>query len=168
MTASAQLRADTAAAHARVDAGFAGFDLADRGDYIRFLTVQGRALVAAERYLAAARPSLPWRQRTSLILADLAALGEPPPQPLTFELAPGSAQADGVVYVLEGSRLGGQLLAARVPAVLPHGYLGANHLPGEWRALRLSIDRLGEDPAWLADAASGARACFALFENAVA
>ena len=159
-----QLRAATAAAHERVDARFGAYELADPADYGRFLIDHARAVGGAEAYLTNARPRLTWRPRLPLIAADLAALGLAMPAPIALALPLDDAVADGVVYVLEGSRLGGQLLAKAVGADLPANYLGATHLPGEWRNLRQSIDTLAAtDPTWLAKAQVGAEACFALY-----
>jgi heme oxygenase (biliverdin-IX-beta and delta-forming) len=164
MSGAMWLREATAEAHERVDARFGTYDLASRDDYVRFLTEHARAVGAAEGYLDTARPHLHWRPRLPLIAADLATLGEPLPDPAPFDLAPDPAFADGVVYVLEGSRLGGQLLARQVGADFPSAYLGALHLPGEWRELRQSIDALAAtDPQWLGKAQVGAEACFALY-----
>jgi heme oxygenase len=158
------LRQATAAAHERVDARFGTYDLAARDDYARFLAEHARAVGAAEAYLARATPELPWRARMPLLRADLAALGQEAPAPAALDLPIDAALADGVVYVLEGSRLGGQLLVKQVGADLPDAYLAAAHLPGEWRALREAMDaRAATDPDWVARATTGAEACFALF-----
>lgn len=164
MNGAMQLREATAAAHERVDARFGTYDLGARDDYARFLAEHACAVGAAEAYLAQAAPNLPWRPRMPLLRADLAALDREVPAHGSLDLAANPALADGVVYVLEGSRLGGQLLAKQVGAGLPNAYLGAAHLPGEWRDLRQAIDALAErDPAWLEQARTGAEACFDLF-----
>ena len=76
----------------------------------------------------------------------------------------------GALYVVEGSRLGGGLLAKRVGAGLPVRYLSAIHEPGEWRAIRHAIDEVaeGRDAAWTAQMIAGAEATFALYEEAAA
>jgi heme oxygenase len=159
-----RLRAATAAAHARVDARFGAYDLTDPDDYARFLIQHARAVGAAEAYLMRAQPTVAWRARMPLIAADLAALGHGVPAAAMLDLPSAPNIADGVVYVLEGSRLGGQWLSRQVGAGLPHAYLGATHLPGEWRDLRQQFDaRDAADAAWLAQAKAGAEACFALF-----
>ena len=164
MTAVQSLRAATAPDHDHVDAAFAGYDLTTEGDYRRFLRAHARALPAAEAALAAC--DLPgWRRRTPMIAADLAALGEPMPDPLPFTLPPGEAAALGALYVVEGSRLGGIMLARRVTDSLPAAYLGAKHEQGEWRALLATIDaRIGE--AAIPEAIAGAHAAFALYAAA--
>jgi heme oxygenase len=61
------------------------------------------------------------------------------------------------------------MLARGVPATLPGRYLGAKHLPGEWRALLAAIDTAGtqEGADWIDGAIAGADACFALYARAV-
>ncbi len=164
MTAVHMLRSATAPDHDRVDAAFAGYDLGDRAAYIRFLLAHARALPSAEDALAI--HDLPrWRRRAPMLAADLTALGEIMPDPLPFALPAGRAAALGALYVLEGSRLGGVLLARRVPATLPSAYLAAKHERGEWRALLAAIDAdIGEVAA--AEAVAGAHAAFALYAAA--
>ncbi|MBB4155207.1 heme oxygenase [Sphingomonas jinjuensis] len=147
-----RLRADTAADHDRVDARYAGFELSDRRDYARFLIAHARALPAVEGALATRAGLPPFRERTSLLAADLADLGEPMPEPFDIGLAT-DAEAWGALYVIEGSRLGGAMLARRVPAALPSRYLAAKHLAGEWRALIQAIDMAPIDPVEAVDAA---------------
>lgn len=165
-SASATLRATTGADHERVDAAFAGFDLADREGYRGFLLAHARALPAAEAVLAAV-PGLPaFRPRTPLIAADLAAFGETMPAPLPFAVPGGDAGAWGALYVVEGSRLGGTLLARSVAEGWPGGYLGAKHLSGEWRVLLAALDEAAVDDAWTQRAVEGARATFELYRRA--
>lgn len=105
--------------------------------------------------------------RTPLIARDLADLGEPMPAPLPL-VADEDAQAWGILYVVEGSRLGGAMLAKMVPAALPNRYLAAVHAPGQWRAIRAAIDAAGasQDAAWGEQMIAGALACFDLYEQA--
>lgn len=169
MSAAAQLRASTQPLHDRVDAAFGGFRLADRTGYRRFLVAHALALPAVEAALAGVVDLPVWRERRSLIAADLADLGEPVPAPFAFKLS-GTASVWGALYVSEGSRLGGAMLARSVPAAFPGRYLAAAHLPGEWRALRAAIDAAGAagGAAWQAGAEAGAAATFALYERAAA
>lgn len=105
--------------------------------------------------------------RTPLLAADLAALG------LTMPDAPASPAADlaaawGALYVVEGSRLGGAMLARQVPAKWPSAYLGAVHPPGGWRAIRAAIDdaAAGEDDRWREAMVAGAVETFDLYYRA--
>lgn len=167
-TPVARLRAHTAAAHDAVDAAFGAHDLTNRVDYRRFLLSHALALPAAEAAFAACTDLPSWRERTSLLAADLRELDAPIPAPLAFDLPAGDGAAWGALYVTEGSRLGGVMLARGVPATLPSRYLSARHESGEWRALLAAIDARGaaEDDAWVDAAIAGADACFALYQRA--
>lgn len=168
-SAVARLRAATRTAHEAVDAAFGRFDLSDRDGYRAFLVAHARALPVAEA-LALSVPLDPAPvPRAPLLAADLADLGAPMPEPLTF--APRSDAARwGILYVVEGSRLGGAMLAKAVPPGLPHRYLAAAHPAGQWRALRTAIDAAGEgkDEPWHAAMLDAALACFRLYERAAA
>jgi len=165
--AVAGLRAATQADHDRVDALFAGCDLADRDDYVRFLLAHARALPAVEAALAG-RGGLPdWRPRAPVLREDLAELGAPWPQALAFDLPADPGAGWGALYVLEGSRLGGVMLSRQVGAGLPARYLGAAHRPGEWRALLGGLDAAADGPGWQDAAVAAARATFDLYARAV-
>lgn len=168
MSAIAVLRARTAAAHDRVDTAFSDYDLADRAHYGAFLTAHARALPAAEAFIAR-HPALPRsRPRTTLLAEDLAALDLALPAPLASLEGDCAPYAWGVQYVVEGSRIGGSLLARRVAPGLPVAYLGARHEPGEWRAFGHALDAEAAryDSDWIDAAASGAAACFDLYARA--
>lgn len=170
MSFVATLRAATAADHERVDALFGAMRLDDRDDYRRMLAAHARVVPAIEAALArgdVANELPAWTPRTSLLAADLAALGAAMPAPLPFALPQGepAPAAWGALYVVEGSRLGGQLLARRVGSGMPHAYLAARHAPGAWRALLASLEAraAAAPPAWGAAVIAGARATFDLF-----
>jgi len=167
MSALAQLRAATAPDHETVDAVFGGFDLADTAAYTRFLTAHALALPGVETVLAD-RPGLPpLRPRAQLLEADLTALKQPIPTPLAIAPPADAAAAFGMAYVIEGSRLGGGILAKRVPPWMPRAYLSATHQPGEWRAFGQALDEAaGDDPAWIASAIEAAKSVFALYGEA--
>lgn len=170
MSVVASLRSRTSADHHRVDAAFSAYRLTNKGSYLRFLLAHARALVTAETYLARAAQIPAWRSRTALLQADLVALGSTMPDPLPL-LVPARSESDwGIFYVLEGSRLGGGLLATLVPDRFPTGYLGAVHEPGEWRSAKEAIDAAGatESADWVNHAAIGAVACFDLYWRAAA
>ncbi|MFS0773628.1 biliverdin-producing heme oxygenase [Sphingomonas sp. 1P08PE] len=166
MSAVQRLRAATAPSHDAVDAAFGAHDLTDPGAYAAFLTAHARALPAAEAVLATQPDLPPWRERASLLAADLRDLAVNPPPPATFTLPDRPGAGWGALYVVEGSRLGGIMLARGVPATLPSRYLGARHLPGEWRDLLAAIDRQGTDEAWVAGLMAGAAATFDLYARA--
>jgi heme oxygenase len=168
MTPVARLRAATSPSHEMVDAAFGGHDLATADDYARFLMAHALALPAVERRLAGEADLPAWRERTTLLAADLADLGHAVPPPLTFTLPDRPGASWGVLYVTEGSRLGGIMLSRSVAAELPSRYLAAKHQSGEWRALLTAIDQAGEaeGDAWVDSAIDGALACFALYRQA--
>lgn len=168
MSAIALLRQATGAAHDAVDAAFGAHDLSDAAAYRAFLIAHARALPAAE----AAMAPLPFARtlplRAPLLATDLAALGEAMPPPFPFDVGDDAARW-GVLYVVEGSRLGGAMLARQVPASLPSAYLGAVHGPGQWRAIRSALDdaAAGENDAWRDRLLAGAVATFDLYRAAL-
>lgn len=167
MSALAQLRAATASDHEGVDAAFGGFDLADTIGYTNFLKAHARALPAVEAALADQPGLPPLRPRTALLAADLAALKLAMPAPLAFAPPRGEAEAFGMVYVIEGSRLGGGMLSKRIPPWMPRAYLSATHLPGEWRSFGQALDAAArENATWIARASMAAKKVFGLYRQA--
>lgn len=168
MSARAALRSALRPDHDRVDAAFGGFDLADRTSYTAFLRAHARALFTIEPALSAASVWSGWRPRGELLRADLDGLGETAPQGFDEPLPTSAAAAWGMTYVLEGSRLGGQLLRQRIARDLPGAYLSAAHLPGEWRQFTTSLDERFSDSNVedYEKAEVAARQVFSLFERA--
>jgi heme oxygenase (biliverdin-IX-beta and delta-forming) len=162
-TAIAELRAATSADHDAVDAGFGDFALGTREGYRDFLTAHARILPLAERLIRPEALLDDWAGRTAALLADLAALGRAAPDELDFALPEGEAARWGALYVMEGSRLGGAVLAKQVADDLPAAYLGARHGPGGWRALLAKLDEADAGPAWREQAVAGAKALFAAY-----
>ena len=171
------LRDATEAAHRRLDAGFAAHDLSRRGDYVAFLTAMNAAFAPLEAWLDGADPAfLPtdWstRRRADALRADLSGLGIACPVG-SGEALPRTlpdAEAPGMVYVLEGSRLGGQVLLRQILAS-PDPLLHANarflrHGEGQrlWPSLRAWLET--RPAADHAAAIRGALRAFALFEAA--
>ena len=72
----------------------------------------------------------------------------------------------GILYVVEGSRLGGRFLARRVPAAFPKSYLDAHQPSGNWAKLLASIDQILYDEGRTATAIDAALETFVLFERA--
>ncbi len=163
------LRAQTSDCHAEVDTIFGRFDLSDQPQYSSFLSAHARIVPVVEMALERAGiikllPDWPERRRRELLMADLADLGVNPP-PLLEGLTPNNeAELWGAAYVLEGSKLGGSMLAKSVPTGLPSRYLTPN---GPRGSIKIFMDRL--DEAGIADpetAISAARDVFALFRRA--
>lgn len=166
MSAMAELRSRTMGGHARVDECYSRFDLADRDQYRSFLLAHALVLPGLEQVIAE-HPDLPaFRRRTSLLADDLRALGEPMPEALNYEKPMRGGHLWGVLYVVEGSRLGGGLLAQRVGHGLAASFLNARHHQGEWRTLGKLINAQAaqHDDSWLDQAIVAAKACFGHYE----
>nr|WP_301287104.1 biliverdin-producing heme oxygenase [Sphingobium sp. OAS761] len=148
--------------HGRVDSLFAEFTLGSADGYRAFLTAHARAVGALE---PVARPMLP---RLALLARDFAEMDAALPAPLPMSLPDGDAQRWGMLYALEGSRLGGAVLNRAVGPGLPNAYLSATHGKGEWAAFQQTLDDEAAkgDESWLAGAVEGALAAFAAFECA--
>lgn len=166
------LRRLTAEAHERVDAGFGRFDLGTAGGYAAFLRAQAAAHLPVEAALDAAGAERvvgdwPARRRAAALRADLRALGAATPELLPAPAFDSPAAILGGVYVLEGSRLGGAMLARSVDPAFPCGFLKPGQSP-TWRALIVTLDdslRTDED---IGVAVCAAKAVFSLFGQAAA
>jgi len=169
MSLRSALRAQTADCHAEVDALFGNFNLSDINDYRAFLRSHARAVPAVEAALEQSGitrllPDWPERRRTSLLLADIAELGDSATSPLPQPELRNEASLWGAVYVLEGSKLGGAMLAKAVPAHLPSRYLSPQGPKGSMRAFMERLDTSGIDD--IAGAVAAARDVFCLFLRA--
>jgi heme oxygenase (biliverdin-IX-beta and delta-forming) len=115
------LRTATAEAHQGLDARVGTLDLTHYDHYRRFLIGNAAALLAVEALLEHARvterfPDWPQRSRRASMLADLAGLGATV-EPLQWSrVMPDRAEMFGIIYVLEGSRLGARMLLPRAQA----------------------------------------------------
>ena len=175
-TARAILRDGTDAAHRALDARMAALDLSRRADLAALLRVNAAAHLPLEAALDAARegqgPDLadwPDRRRADALRADLAGLGQGVPLPVTAALEAGwperRAEMLGVLYVLEGSRLGGAVLArAAGPGASRFLTHGAGQ--GLWPRLLPVLEAGLAAPAARAAALDAARATFAAFAAA--
>ena len=174
-TARSRLRQATAADHAAVDKAYSAFDLSKASDYRTFLDAQYGCLSPLEDALTAGGAAeviadWPSRRRAALIRADLDDLNAPARAERSAPLTPalhGAGAVLGSLYVLEGSRFGGSVLARRVAAGLPTRFLSAGSAPEAWRSLMLAMDRHLASEKAFADAVAAARAVFAIFEAAV-
>jgi heme oxygenase len=173
----AVLRSRTAAAHRRLDAAFDLARLPERGPYGAFLRASAAALIPLEARLdasgaAAVLPDWPARRRGAALLADLAGLDEPY-APSAGAGAP--LERDtllGVLYVLEGSRLGGAMIRRAVlaggdPAACSNlRYLDHGRGRRFWPSFLARLDGAAPDDAGLGRMTEGALAAFAAFERA--
>lgn len=169
MSLRSVLRAQTADCHAEVDKLFGTFDLSITGQYRTFLRAHARVVPSIEHALEAAGivrllPDWPERKRTQRLFADIRELGDRLPELLPPPALHGEAALWGALYVLEGSKLGGAVLARSVPDHLPSRYLTPQGPKG---AIRSFMDRLdASDPGDPEAAISAARGIFDLFRKA--
>lgn len=158
------LRAATGSLHEAVEARFDGLDLTRREDYGAFLLAHAQVIPALEEALdragihQTALPDWPRRRRAVALKADMRVLGIAWPAPHRLELAPG-AEALGVAYVLEGSRLGAAMLLKGIPEDMPSAFL--SHRRGEplFRSFLPALDAVQDVPMAIA----GACRAFGLF-----
>ncbi|MBY5334462.1 biliverdin-producing heme oxygenase [Rhizobium leguminosarum] len=169
MSLHSALRAQTADCHAAVDTLFGRFNLSRIQDYQAFLRAHARVVPSVEHALEEAGiarllPDWPERRRVHRLAADIRELGDRLPAPLPQPALRCEAAVWGAAYVLEGSKLGGALLAKTVPDHLPSSYLSPQ---GPKSAMRLFMDRLDaskmDDPGV---AVAAARDVFDLFLKA--
>lgn len=141
----------------------------DRTAYVRALAALSGAQAAAEGAAAAALPRLapdyPWRSRLAALRADLAELGGGETIWRGDIPAPDSpGQLLGLLYVLEGSRLGARVIArqlARHLADAPNRYFAGETV--DWERFRTWAESL--DPQLPDQAAAAARAWFDLYRR---
>jgi heme oxygenase (biliverdin-IX-beta and delta-forming) len=176
-----RLRRETAEVHERLHR-HPGLDAAARGsitaeDYERLLARLFGFHRAYEAALAEARlkandACLSPVERSESLALDLAALGVERATiarlPLCPTIARPSNRAEllGARYVVEGSALGGQLIARELEKSFGENRRFFLFQPGkEWRALTDLLEALAEDPAAVESAAKAARAIFLNFET---
>jgi heme oxygenase len=163
------LRAQTRDCHADVDEIFGRFDLSSLVEYQHFLSAHARAVPAVETAIEQAGigklvPDWPERRRREHLLADLAALGVEAPPLLPQPIFSTDASLWGAAYVLEGSKLGGAMLARSVPVDLPLRYLSPH---GPKTGMKAFMDALDNAPVTdPSKAVAAARSVFALFHKA--
>lgn len=143
------LRGATDHLHRDLDRIAEGFNLGDVTHYRRFLQANAATLIAIEQLLENAGvadllPDWPQRSRREAILADLRSLNADV-QPLALRrTAPTASEVFGILYVLEGSRLGARVQLDQVLAsddeqvrsassYLRHGQPGPEQA-GLWRS----------------------------------
>jgi heme oxygenase len=124
MSLHAHLRSNTRVWHDRVDAAFDQFDLAIEPGYRSFLEAHSLVVPGLEQHLVKSEsyrrfPGWAGEWRAPALWADLRAMGVAEKMAPVLDqnhLSFGAADPDlvGLMYVLEGSRLGGRVLARRV------------------------------------------------------
>jgi heme oxygenase len=157
---SAQLRASTRTVHAHTEETFE-LDrwVADRAAYADLLTLMWGFHTAAESALAGIdgweqlTPSIDLRarRRAFRIAQDLHELGRPWPTSVVTHTLQLETIGDGLgcLYVVEGSTLGGRVVAARAQAALgprlPTAFFAdpSRNVGQDWNGLRTSLDSFG-------------------------
>ena len=168
------LKAGTADLHARTDDLFGRIGFDTPAQYALFLIVQYEAFDEVEKLVApySARLQaldLQGAARGEALLADLRNLGVtvavPAPEPDAFASLD---EAAGAAYVLEGSRLGGRMLARMIRARLPEAplsFLDYPSPPGFWQAYIRKLDEFTVEKNRWAVILSGAIRAFGAFET---
>lgn len=170
------LRAATADLHAQVDSRFSGKFSEDSKAYGHFLAALAEGVIPLERALEAEGierllPDWPERRRTTMLLADLEALGVPVPAGRAMPEVGGEARQFGIAYVLEGSRLGGKLLLRQVLAHRDEKVRAATRYLSHgtdrdlWPSFVKRLDASAAVSQAPDEAVAGARLAFALFSE---
>jgi heme oxygenase len=173
------LRTATADLHAEVDARFAGSIDGSLADYAIFLSAMAAVLSPLERALERASiheavPDWEQRRRAGLLLDDLQTLGAALPKEAEPPSVEGEARQLGIVYVLEGSRLGGKLLLRRAlghpEARVRTATRYLSHGAGQdlWSTFLVRLESSAAVNDAPQEAVAGARAAFALFGDRAA
>ena len=181
-SARAVLRAATRIAHDAAERVPVLAALADgsisRNRYVAMLSALVAMFDAWEQrhaaFLAGEAAALGWRyvSRGALLRRDLAALGVDEP-PVASTLPPYDVDAStawGMLYVIEGSTLGGRVLAGRARGAMA-GVAATHYLeagmrePRHWPRFTAILDDALASGAPLDAAISGARSMFALYER---
>lgn len=128
-TLRTQLRRATGDLHGALDALLGRLDLSTLRDLGRLLDVHARVLPGVERALEGQGvwdDDLDWasRARAGSLARDREVLGlPPPPSPSAEPTFPTPAARMGAIYVLEGSRAGGAMLARSLAPSAPRAFL---------------------------------------------
>jgi heme oxygenase len=171
------LKDATASLHRDVEDGFSSLDLTACGPYRQFLAVHALVIPAVEQALEAggiARLLPDWRQRArrQALRDDLAILGWDGPERLPEFRFSGTAALLGAAYVLEGSRLGAQVVLRTIAQGTDAKVQEATHFLRHGEGLRLwpifcpVLDRevTGNEP--ISEAGIAARRVFSSFLQA--
>ena len=171
-----KLKAATALAHRALDARFSTFDLTSLDGYRRFLEASAAALLPLEAALERAGASelfsdWPHRARGEAIVADLKGLGGAI-HPFHSVITLSRQEMWGVMYVLEGSRLGAKYLLRTLAACAEPQIAAATrylrHGDGQplWRMFLERLECESVTPDGETEMISGAQRAFAMFAKA--
>ncbi|PKV10584.1 biliverdin-producing heme oxygenase [Xanthomonas prunicola] len=115
-----------------------------------------------------------YRRRVPALREDLRALGQQPDLPVALPSVADDAARWGMLYVIEGSQLGGRMIARSVRKQQPElaGALRyfelADDDPAGWRRFQAALDRRLTTPSARDAAIDGAQAMFAHFHTCLA
>lgn len=167
------LRRETAALHARLDAGLAFPARADRPWYRKFLSTNTPVIVAeqalARSGIETLLPDWPERERRRALEHDLHALDLVPAHPSLPCIASDHASLLGWAYVLEGSRLGARVVLKFIEETGSAEIRGATEFlrhgqdKGFWMSFSAMLRRSEHDQAFTDRACTAARSAFSLF-----
>ena len=165
-----RLRQATAPLHDRVDAAYSRFELHRMDGYRAFLRAHAHVVGPLEVALEQAGIDTmihdwPQRSRHQALLADLRALGDALPRSLAHPVPPSPGWCWGAAYVIEGSRLGGLVLAKRVAAAnpgAPLSYLSRQSPKPFWPSFLQQFEQQAAVFAW-SDLLAGAHDTFDSF-----
>jgi heme oxygenase len=136
-----RLRGATRARHEALDQSV---DVSTVDAYRRFLTASYAAVAGIETQLATST------ERTDALRADLAELSASTPDALTMTLADSPSARLGATYVVEGSALGGMVLAERVSGFTTATRflrLRGKETAARWRAFLATLDGVRDEEA---------------------
>ncbi|OAX53450.1 biliverdin-producing heme oxygenase [Xanthomonas graminis] len=180
LTASRLLREATAQQHLAVEQLPAMrallHDSLSVPDYVQVLRRHHAVLAGWEQRESAwlhASGDADWRYqpRSPLLEQDLAVLRATPPLPAPAPPAPDACNCWGMLYVVEGSRLGGRLIARRLRQTLADAapaltYFELGHTDAAcWRRFQQRLEQALPTPQSRQAAVDGARAMFAHFHT---
>ncbi|AZR32693.1 biliverdin-producing heme oxygenase [Xanthomonas vasicola] len=115
-----------------------------------------------------------YRRRVPALREDLRALGQQPDLPVALPSVADDAARWGMLYVIEGSQLGGRMIARSVRKQQPAlaGALRyfelADDDPAGWRRFQAALERRLDTPSARDAAIDGAQAMFAHFHTCLA
>ena len=170
------LRVATAAVHQRLH-GHAGFAAVQDGSILpsqyRQLLMRLYGFHVAFETATGAAP-----ERSGWLAEDLARMGadggmvDAAPRCADMPALDTPARLLGALYVVEGSTLGGRIMAPRLDGILGRQAAGRRFLLGRgtatggaWRLLLGRIEAIGHDPHQRAEAVAAAMQTFAAFED---
>lgn len=173
ITLREHLRAATSEAHAALDATAGALGMNTRAGYGAFLSASALGLAPLELALERGGvgeqlPDWPRRARRQAVAEDLAVLDLPMP-PIQDAPTPSFAFAVGMLYVLEGSRLGARFLSRQVRAAdpeLPLAYLTHGESDDLWRSFVAWMEAIPKVGFRTDEAEAGARYAFQRFSEA--